>query len=143
MLRVAPATRLPRAQAWVVVLYARWGAGVATVFVLSRATGIHADLCPLHRMTGLPCPFCGGTRTVFLLASLHPLDALAMNPMVALALPALVLALVTRFATARTLHLDAPPERRHAITRALTLAAAMLLLVNWVYLLAYLPDTPA
>lgn len=140
MLRVAPAPRLPRVQSWAVAIYALWGAGVVAIFLLSRATGFHADLCPLHRVTGLPCPFCGGTRAAFLLASLQPLDALAMNPLVTLALPTLGLTLAARVASARTITLDAPPERRRAVTRAVTLAAALLLLINWAYLIAFLPD---
>ncbi len=142
MLKVAPATRIPRVNPGLAALYILWGAGVVFVFIGSRATSVRADLCPMHATTGLPCPFCGGTRAAFHLAALRPLDALAMNPLVAIALPLLALALALRFATARTITLDAPAPRRRAFTRGATLAAALLLLVNWAYLLARPPGAP-
>jgi hypothetical protein len=49
-------------------------------------------LCPLRRLTGLPCPVCGSTTLVMELGAGRPLAALAANPMTMLALCALVLA---------------------------------------------------
>lgn len=40
--------------------------------------------CPFERLTGHPCAFCEGCRTVALLGSAHPLQALLANPFVAL-----------------------------------------------------------
>ena len=143
MLRVRPASRLPRAPAWMLVLYALWGAGVVFVYLGARATGLRADLCPMRLATQRPCPFCGGTRAAFHLASLEPLQALSMNPLVALALPALAGVLALRFATARTIVLEGLPSRRRAAARALTLAAGAALLANWAYLLAFPPGAAA
>ncbi|GAB3679471.1 hypothetical protein GCM10027589_49760 [Actinocorallia lasiicapitis] len=39
-------------------------------------------LCPLRRLTGIPCPFCGGTTVFIELGSGHPVRAMAANPLV-------------------------------------------------------------
>lgn len=39
-------------------------------------------LCPIRRLTGIPCPFCGGTTVFIELGSGHPVRALAANPLV-------------------------------------------------------------
>ncbi len=143
MPRVVPASRLPHVPVWLVLLYAAWGAAVALVFVASRTLGVRADLCPLHAATGLPCPLCGGTRATVHLASLDPLAALAMNPLVAVGLPALALVLGLRLLTARWIRLEGPPTRRRAIRNAAIAAAALLVLANWGYLLAFQPGAHA
>lgn len=43
--------------------------------------------CPLHRLTGLLCPGCGGLRALQLLSQGHPLKALRFN-----LLPVIILA---------------------------------------------------
>lgn len=45
--------------------------------------------CPLFALTGLYCPGCGGTRAVYDLAHGNLASALAMNPLVTLAVPVL------------------------------------------------------
>ena len=42
---------------------------------------VWAPPCPLHALTGLECPLCGGTRAVFALAAGHWGDALRYNPL--------------------------------------------------------------
>jgi hypothetical protein len=37
-------------------------------------------LCPMRRITGLPCPLCGSTTAVLHLSQGHPLAAIAANP---------------------------------------------------------------
>ncbi len=39
-------------------------------------------LCPIRTLTGIPCPFCGGTTVFIELGSGHPVRALAANPLV-------------------------------------------------------------
>ena len=38
-------------------------------------------LCPLRRLTGVPCPMCGSTTAVLHLAHAEPLAALIANPL--------------------------------------------------------------
>lgn len=44
--------------------------------------------CPFHRVTGLPCVACGGTRATVAFVHGHLEEALALNPLVALGLGA-------------------------------------------------------
>jgi hypothetical protein len=39
-------------------------------------------LCPVRTLTGVPCPFCGGTTVFMELGAAHPAKALAANPVV-------------------------------------------------------------
>lgn len=39
-------------------------------------------LCPVRALTGVPCPFCGGTTVFMELGAAHPAKALAANPVV-------------------------------------------------------------
>jgi len=48
-------------------------------------------LCMLRGLTGIPCPFCGGTTAMVELGRGHPLAALAASPLAALGAPAWVL----------------------------------------------------
>ena len=64
--------------------------GLVASFVFPTA-GLGVDLCPIHRVTGLPCPGCGVTRA---LASLSQGDlslAVGLNPFVLVLWPGLVL----------------------------------------------------
>lgn len=65
-------------------------AALALVFVL-RAPALILWLppCPLHRLTGLYCPGCGGTRATVALLHGDLAAALAMNPLLFLVGPLL------------------------------------------------------
>lgn len=39
-------------------------------------------LCPFKKITGLPCPTCGGTRALIHLAHLDPVGSFSMNPLI-------------------------------------------------------------
>lgn len=67
-------------------------AGVVASAALMRATnGASAfPTCPLHAVTGLWCPFCGGTRAFLALSRGDLGAALSANLMTTLLLPAVV-----------------------------------------------------
>ena len=65
-------------------------AGVGVVAVVDPNT-THVPLCPLHAMTGLWCPFCGGLRAVFELTRGQLATAAHDNLLVVVALPVVVL----------------------------------------------------
>lgn len=50
--------------------------------------------CPIHALSGLYCPGCGATRALHALAHADVATALAMNPLLVVALPVLALMLV-------------------------------------------------
>jgi hypothetical protein len=90
-------------------------------------------LCTLKALTGIPCPSCGGTRAVELLARFDLAGAWAMNPLVtALALLVIPWALADAWLWPRGKALElsvAPPAA--AVLRVL---AVVVVLVNWLYL---------
>ena len=107
-MKVAVATYRPRStpERLAVVAAALVPAAIAYPAV-HAATGF-APVCPLREVTGVPCPFCGGTTAATALADGRLADALAANPFV----PALavVLAGVLLVVAARALGLVAPPR---------------------------------
>jgi len=74
--------RLP-AWAWVL------GAYVGVAFLAHATIGERTagQLCLFRRATGVDCATCGGTRAVSLAAQGRPVEAIAMNPLVALGAP--------------------------------------------------------
>jgi hypothetical protein len=61
---------------------------VATMTAMALAVAVAHDLhdpgvlCLVRRLTGIPCPFCGGTTVFIELGSGHPVQALVANPLV-------------------------------------------------------------
>ena len=49
--------------------------------------GLRVDLCPVHRLTGLPCPGCGLSRALAAASQGDFGAALGLNPFVAFAWP--------------------------------------------------------
>ena len=95
------------------------------------ATGF-APVCPLREVTGVPCPFCGGTTSATALAGGRLSDALAANPFV----PVLAVALagVLVLVVARALGRAAPPRSwPHGRQRAAALAAGALVAASWAF----------
>ncbi len=63
-----------------------WGfVAAALVAAAPLAPRLAAGLpaCPLHRLTGLPCPSCGATRAALALARLDLLSAFSVSPLAA------------------------------------------------------------
>jgi hypothetical protein len=73
-------------------LAAAGAAGVAVMRVLEPSHLGFVPPCPFLALTGLWCPFCGGTRAVDALASGELAAALGLNLLVVLAVPVLLVA---------------------------------------------------
>jgi hypothetical protein len=107
----------------------------AAAVALLRLDRIPLTLCVFKGLTGLPCPTCGSTRALGRLFALDFAGALAMNPFTTL-----VAVLVAGWAVAdlallpRRRVLDL--EVRKPLGFALRVAALVLFLANWVYLIA-------
>jgi len=62
------------------------GAGVLALALAElHATDDPGVLCPLRRLTGVPCPVCGSTTVFMELGAGHPGAAIAANPVTATA----------------------------------------------------------
>lgn len=107
------------------------GAVVATGLVAWLDLGRLAVLppCPLHALTGLWCPLCGGTRAVEALVSGDVGAALGLNLLVVLAVPVAVVAWA-RWTVARARGRDAAlldlSSRALAVLAAVAVAYALL-----------------
>ena len=69
--------------------------GAAAILYLFDPAAVPAyPACPLHALTGLDCPTCGGLRAAHLQLHGRLRDAFALNPFLFFALPAGVLLLL-------------------------------------------------
>jgi hypothetical protein len=65
--------------------------GLLTWLYFSTPEAISAQVCPINRVTGVPCPSCGTARALILLVDGHLAAALLTNPLGYLAAVALVI----------------------------------------------------
>lgn len=130
--RIVKDSRLPRWPAWALAAIGAWAVLAAAAHWLGRAAGAPATLCPLRRLTGLPCPTCGSTRAAFSLLSGHVGAAWAYNPLVFCVGVLLAVSLLARAIFARRIELKLTPGER----RLAWATGAALLLANWVYVIA-------
>ena len=120
-----------------------WGS-VALVIVVGaalvpvdRIMGLAGYVCPFRAVTGLPCPFCYGTRAFVAMGSLRFREGFALNPLAALLWFGAVLwvpyALVACVFDTKRLRVTGVTDRQR---RAAVLVLALLVAGNWVYLVA-------
>ena len=91
--------------------------------------------CLFNKLTGLPCPTCGATRSIMHLAHGSILSAMAMNPLVAFSFVALILyflySIITILAGAPRIRIALADSEKNV----LRIAAVGIVLMNWTYLL--------
>lgn len=83
------------------ILFGPWSQGVALVILLGAAilvalgktSGIGIELCWLKRITALPCPGCGMTRSVCHLVQAQWVETVRLNPFSLLVMPWALLSL--------------------------------------------------
>jgi Protein of unknown function (DUF2752) len=122
---------LDHEQLWVAVASA---AGICALVAWAR--DVPVPRCTFKLLTGLPCPTCGAARALRALASLDPGAALALNPLVTVAILAVAGYLVYAAFVVVT---RSPRVRVQLGSRdwvAIRIASAVLLTCNWVYLIA-------
>lgn len=119
-----------RGMQFALLLVAAWASLVACAHALGQRHGVELSFCPFHRMTGYPCPTCGGTRATFALARGDVFGALTLNPLVTVGVPVFAWWLAFVAITGRA------PRRLDTHSRRLWTVVGGLFLANWVYLLA-------
>ena len=99
---------------------------------------VHAPACGFRKLAGLPCVGCGGTRSARALAAGRIGESIRFNPGVLLGVGATIAwtaAGSSRFL--RRAPLPKPSEQNRRIRRNAVIAAVLLLL-NWIYLVFFL-----
>ena len=104
------------------------------VLLASRLPPSRLPLCGLKRLTGIPCPTCGAWRTCCALVSGSWADAWRCQPLLASAF--FLLAGVSLYASVTAIGRWPRlfPILSHREFRALCWAVAVMVLVNWAYL---------
>ena len=132
--QIVRVSRRPGVPLWAVAPVALWLALVALILYFERTSGLEVNLCPLKRLTGLPCPTCGSTRAAeALLLDHQPLRAFLFNPLVATIIALAAAATAGRIVCGRALRLNLT---RRQMTVA-TVLFVLLVVANWIYVVRY------
>lgn len=75
----------------------------AILYFFNPENAIWLPKCPIYILTGYECPGCGIQRALHQLLHLNIKKALGYNPFLAIALPYIILLLITRFVPANRL----------------------------------------
>lgn len=131
--------RLVRASGWPRIGWGPtfWGALWVLALLVGIAWGLARTggptLCHFKRVTGIPCPTCGGTRAAGHLLAGDVLLAFQTNPLLFLVGMALVAILAFRLVGRRRLEVETSP----GVRRRAWWIFALLVLVNWAYLVVF------
>ncbi len=100
------------------------------------ALGLPTPLCPLHALTGVPCPTCGMTRGLRCLLHGNVEAALLFNPLLILILVGLIIYLVyCMVVVAARLPRLRWEKSSQSTALGIRITVVMLLAVDWIYLI--------
>ena len=116
-----------RHQGWALLALSVISLGVS---ILLRDMAPDVTLCGFKALFGVPCPFCGGVRATAALGQGAPAEAFAWNPAVTLLHAGMLTSGVALVVGVTPPWLA--PERGRFVFRA----AIVVLLANWLYLVA-------
>ena len=116
-------------QVWLPLLLASYGAIYLAVIYFLMQSGRPFIFCLLKILTGLPCPFCGGTRAALALLQGHLTAAFALNPGAVLLI---LFALPSYLVYDKLLR---PRGWEKKLSRIFWALALLALAANWTYLI--------
>lgn len=76
--------------------------GLTALYVLDPATNALFPRCPFHALTGWLCPGCGSQRALHQLLHLNIAAAFALNPLMVVALPYVLIGFILEVLRSRT-----------------------------------------
>jgi hypothetical protein len=114
---------------WPALLVAAYGGVYLTASAWAIQNGRHFTICLLKNLTGLPCPFCGGTRAASTLLQGHLAAAFALNPGAVLLM---LFALPGYLVYDKLLR---PRGWEKKLSRVFWVLALLALAANWTYLI--------
>ena len=88
-------TEIVHRRVTVVLLWLAIVAGSVCLYVLEPGKSVLFPVCPFRALTGFTCPGCGSTRGMHQLLHGNLLAAFELNPLLLVALPFLLYALVS------------------------------------------------
>ena len=131
--RLRRTTRRVRIQWWPVLGVLAWFVVVVGIGYWTRATGNDYTVCHFHRITGVPCPTCGGTRGALRVFDGDILGAWLMNPFLFTAAGIALVLFVLKVGFARELDLGLSRGGRRVAWGIVT----ALFLASWVWVIVY------
>jgi hypothetical protein len=118
-----------------------WGSVLGAAALIGSGwlwSGLPTPLCPLHALTGLPCPTCGMTRAANALLRGDLVAALRWNPFVTLVLAGAGIYVVY---AALVVMRPLPRLRLEMLSRAESrwgrISLFVFLALNWIYLIRH------
>src|SRR5438045_4092627 len=87
--------------------------------------------CMLLKLTGIPCPFCGGTRALGALAIGDYAAAIRWNPLVTFGFVSVLVAAFVSFIRGRYFHFNQ--------SRMQWIGLGIIISLNWLFLIFFLP----
>lgn len=133
-INVVHVCRRPQWPLWAVLIVLGWLALGGVSVWLSSHLDRAVTLCLFKRVAGLPCLTCGFTRGALCLLRGRPDQTWLYNPLLFSVLALLIAATGIRILFGRSLRIRLT-RIEHIVA---WLAAAVLLIVNWVYVILYI-----
>jgi hypothetical protein len=122
-------SRCPKWPREVVLAGSIWLALVVCAIAWNYFTRQNQSLCPLRRLTGVPCAACGSTRATLAMLHCNFVAAFAWNPMGAAVVALIALHFGLRVVAGRVVRVELSARQ----WRIAFICGVVLLLVNWVY----------
>ncbi len=117
------------------IALALWFASAVVSYIIHERTGKDTTICMVKRLTGVPCPGCGGTRSAVSMIRGEFATALKFNPLATLVLPLAPFAIALWVYRRRAVARGSAPWLTRRTQHLLLLALCIALALNWVYVL--------